>query len=142
MAAGIPTLQQPNNKFGSMPNRVLTCILNDKAGSNNVAEARALIGRVASEHGWEARILLSSSGADLPSLAEQACAAGGLVVSGGGDGTIAAVAAALIDKDAVLGVLPTGTLNHLAKDLGFRLISRRRCKRCSPARLPASMSAK
>ena len=64
--AGVPTLQQPNNKFGSMPNQVLTCILNDKAGSNNAAEARALIGRVASERGWEARVLLSSSGADLP----------------------------------------------------------------------------
>ena len=87
--AGVPTLQQPNNNFGcSMPNQVLTCILNDTAGSHNAAEARALISRVASERGWEARVLLSSAGADLPGLAEQARAAGGLVVSGGGDGTI------------------------------------------------------
>jgi diacylglycerol kinase family enzyme len=99
----------------------LTYILNEKAGSNNAAEARALIGRVASERGWEARFLLSSTGADLPRLAERARATGGLVVSGGGDGTIAAVAAALVDKDAVLGVLPMGTLNHFAKDLGIPL---------------------
>lgn len=102
-------------------NSVLTYIANDKAGSHNAAEARALIGRVASERGWEARFLLSSTGADLPRLAEQAGAAGGLVVCGGGDGTIAAVAAALVGKDAVLGVLPMGTLNHFAKDLGIPL---------------------
>jgi YegS/Rv2252/BmrU family lipid kinase len=101
--------------------RVLTCILNDKAGSNNSGKARALVSQMASERGWEAHFLLSSSGADLPRLAEQACAKGGLVVSGGGDGTIAAVAAALVGKNAILGVLPLGTLNHFAKDLTIPL---------------------
>jgi diacylglycerol kinase family enzyme len=100
---------------------VLTCILNDKAGCNNAAEARALIGRVASERGWDARVLLSSTGSDLPRLAEQARATGGLIVSGGGDGTIAAVAAALVGKEVIFGVLPMGTRNHFAKDLGIPL---------------------
>jgi diacylglycerol kinase family enzyme len=99
----------------------LTCILNDKAGTNNAAEARALIDRIASERGWQAQILLSSTGADLPRLAKQACTAGRLIVSGGGDGTVAAVAAALVGTDAVLGVLPMGTLNHFAKDLAIPL---------------------
>ena len=44
-----------------------------------------------------------------------------VVVAGGGDGTINAVAAALIDTDAALGVLPLGTLNHFAKDLRIPL---------------------
>ena len=99
----------------------LTCILNDKAGTNNAVEARALIDRIASERGWQAQILLSSTGADLSRLAKQACPAGRLIVSGGGDGTVAAVAAALVGTDAVLGVLPMGTLNHFAKDLAIPL---------------------
>ena len=41
------------------------------------------------------------------------------IVAGGGDGTINAVAARLLDRDATLGVLPLGTLNHFARDLGI-----------------------
>ena len=100
--------------------KVLACILNDKAGSNSASEAQALITQVAAKRGWEARVPVSS-GADLGSLADQARALGGLVVGGGGDGTIAAVAAALVGTDTSLGVLPMGTLNHFAKDLGIPL---------------------
>jgi diacylglycerol kinase family enzyme len=42
-----------------------------------------------------------------------------LLVAGGGDGTVAAVASRLVDGDTALGVLPLGTLNHFAKDLGI-----------------------
>ena len=101
--------------------QVVTCILNDKAGSNGAADARALITRIAAERGWRARFVLCSGGDDLTALAAQARAAGAMVVGGGGDGTIAAVAAALVDTDTPLGVLPLGTLNHFAKDLGIPL---------------------
>ena len=101
--------------------KVLTCILNDKAGSSCAAEAGTLVARMATEQGWEARIAICAGGAELNSHAEQARAVGGLVVGGGGDGTIAAIAAALVDTDAVLGVLPMGTLNHFAKDLSIPL---------------------
>ena len=101
--------------------KILTCILNDKAGSSRAAEAGALVARMATEQGWEARIVICAGGAELSSHAEQARAVGGLVVGGGGDGTIAAIAAALVDTDAVLGVLPMGTLNHFAKDLSIPL---------------------
>lgn len=44
-----------------------------------------------------------------------------LVVAGGGDGTVTAVAERLLDGDIALGVLPLGTLNHFARDLGLPL---------------------
>jgi YegS/Rv2252/BmrU family lipid kinase len=42
-----------------------------------------------------------------------------LVIVGGGDGSISAAASTLAGSDTVLGVLPLGTLNHFARDLGI-----------------------
>ena len=42
-----------------------------------------------------------------------------LVVVGGGDGTISAAASGLLGSKTALGVLPLGTLNHFARDLGI-----------------------
>jgi diacylglycerol kinase family enzyme len=43
------------------------------------------------------------------------------VVAAGGDGTVSSVAAGLVGTGTPLGVLPEGTLNHFAKDLGIPL---------------------
>jgi diacylglycerol kinase family enzyme len=42
-----------------------------------------------------------------------------VLVACGGDGTVNGVAAAVLGSPAALGVLPLGTLNHFAKDLGI-----------------------
>lgn len=42
-----------------------------------------------------------------------------LVIVGGGDGSVGAAASAIKGTKATLGILPLGTLNHFARDLGI-----------------------
>jgi len=42
-----------------------------------------------------------------------------LIIVGGGDGTVSSAAQAVAGTNATLGILPLGTLNHLARDLGI-----------------------
>ncbi|HEY7116813.1 MAG TPA: diacylglycerol kinase family protein [Tepidisphaeraceae bacterium] len=44
-----------------------------------------------------------------------------VIAAAGGDGTLSAIAAALAGTSTAMGVLPMGTLNHFAKDLGLPL---------------------
>jgi len=44
-----------------------------------------------------------------------------LVVIGGGDGTLGRMAGILAEKGTMLGILPLGTRNHLARELGIPL---------------------
>jgi diacylglycerol kinase family enzyme len=56
----------------------------------------------------------------LPAATREALAGGAdLIIAGGGDGTVNAVAGALAGSAATLGVLPLGTFNHYARDLGM-----------------------
>jgi YegS/Rv2252/BmrU family lipid kinase len=44
-----------------------------------------------------------------------------VLIAAGGDGTVSAVAAAAVSSGKTLGVIPAGTLNHFARDLGIPL---------------------
>ena len=87
-------------------------------------------GRVAD--GIETRIgeALAAAGVDsgielveAKDCAPRAAAAAGqgarIVITAGGDGTMGAVAGALAGSEAAMGILPLGTLNHFARDLGI-----------------------
>jgi diacylglycerol kinase family enzyme len=72
--------------------------------------------------GVDAQVLQAKEGSEIiPTVRRLLDAGVRTVVAGGGDGTVSAVASQLVDTDAVLGVLPLGTLNHFAKDLGMPL---------------------
>ena len=59
-------------------------------------------------------------GGEIARRARAAVAEGaGLVIAAGGDGTVSAVAGALAGTDTALGLLPLGTRNHFARDLGI-----------------------
>lgn len=74
-------------------------------------------------HNIDARVTLAGSGAEMTAAAQAALDAGmPIVVAGGGDGTINAVASVLVGTGVAFGVLPMGTLNHFAKDVGIPLV--------------------
>ena len=57
---------------------------------------------------------------DLPladRIADAIASGAGTIVAAGGDGTITALAGALVDTERTLAILPLGTVNALAKDL-------------------------
>ncbi len=102
-------------------------LLNADGGTLQREGADAMRERVASafaERGTAAEIALVGGG-EIAREAERAAtaAAGGdrfeAVVVGGGDGTVGTVAGVLAGAGVPLGVLPLGTLNHFAKDLGI-----------------------
>lgn len=70
--------------------------------------------------GVDADVRMTDS-ADIYDALKEAAAAPGLdaVVAGGGDGTLSCAAGHLAGTGRPLGVLPLGTLNHLARDAGI-----------------------
>jgi diacylglycerol kinase family enzyme len=70
--------------------------------------------------GIDADIRLTEPDALVDALAEAAQAPGlDAVVAGGGDGTLSCAAGHLAGTGRPLGILPLGTLNHLARDAGI-----------------------
>jgi diacylglycerol kinase family enzyme len=99
----------------------ITVLLNAASGTGAAPAARAEIERLLAEAGHQARVELAA-GERLPELARKAVEGGAdAVLAGGGDGTISGVAGALAGTEVPLGVLPLGTLNHFARDLGIPL---------------------
>lgn len=54
-------------------------------------------------------------------LARTAARESELVIAVGGDGTVADVASGVLDTDAVIGIIPTGSTNVIARSLGIPL---------------------
>ena len=103
-----------------MTGRSYHVILNAKAGTGHEGDDRRALEEALAAHGLQGTIHAVGEGGDLVAAAKQALAAGAeVVVAAGGDGTVSAVASCLVGSKATMGVLPMGTLNHFARDLGI-----------------------
>jgi diacylglycerol kinase family enzyme len=93
-------------------------IVNNRSGPGHEAGVEHRLAQAFKAAGVDARISLVGNGASVSALAHEAANSdAGIVVAAGGDGTVNAVASAIIGKGKTLGVLPFGTMNHFAKDL-------------------------
>jgi diacylglycerol kinase family enzyme len=93
-------------------------ILNPASGGAALLLRR--LTRAARERGIQVRVLAPGEGARHAATEAADDGAKALAVAGG-DGSVAAVAAVAAERGLPLAVVPTGTLNHFARDLGLDL---------------------
>ena len=105
---------------GSIGLKRVAVLLNAGSGTGTAQESEARIRELFGEAGIGVEVTLAGDAAEFDRALTGAIeSAADAIVAGGGDGTISTVAHALADHDIPLGVLPLGTLNHFAKDLGI-----------------------
>lgn len=108
-----------------MPSPPAPCfvVLNAASGSQQARDAREVIARHLGDAGCEFHIDVVSDPSRLPQAARRAVAQAsreaGVVVAAGGDGTLNAVAQAVLGNDCLFGVVPLGTFNYFARTHGI-----------------------
>jgi diacylglycerol kinase family enzyme len=100
----------------------VTVIINAGAGHGHDDATANELRSLLQGAGLDVDLVLADGGEKMIDAARRALEGGAtLVAAGGGDGTINAVASVMVDSGVPFGVLPLGTLNHFAKDLGIPL---------------------
>ena len=114
------TTESPRN--ASSPAFQVAVIINAHAGGGHADELAQRVADGFRQHQVEAHITLAADGTALIDAARAAVENGAdIIVAGGGDGSVNAVASVVSGSKAAFGVLPLGTLNHFAKDLNIPL---------------------
>lgn len=97
-------------------------ILNCRAGAGHSDLQVDELRQAFEQAGLEADVVMCRHGETLEDSVRKALEARpSILAAAGGDGTISAVANALRGTGTALGIMPFGTLNHFAKDLGIPL---------------------
>ena len=106
----------------TIASKEIPVILNGGAGGGESSDEARALREAFDEAGLEARLLPFRSGEDMRDFARRAMEEKPpVLVAAGGDGTVSAVADVVRGTATALGVIPVGTLNHFAKDLGISL---------------------
>ena len=104
------------------PKKYIAVVLNPASGGGGHTDIAGRVTELFAARGLAAEITLAGEGVSVPDVARTAAESGAsAVVAAGGDGTVNAVASALVGGQVPLGILPAGTLNHFAKDMGLPL---------------------
>ena len=100
-------------------NRSAVLIFNPVAGQSNPDQDLAQIKEILEPH-LDLEILFTTKEVDADELAKQAISRDiDIVIASGGDGTVSAVAAALVNSNIPLGIISRGTANAFAGALGI-----------------------
>lgn len=99
---------------------VVTIIVNPISGEGASYHKAALLAKRLDRRGIPSRLWTTEQARQGGTLAHQAAPESRAVVAVGGDGTVNDVVQGLVGTDTPLAVLPTGTANVLAHELGIR----------------------
>lgn len=95
-------------------------VINPVGGKSNPVEVRGILEATFASAGWRVTFSETSGADDYSRIVGDALAHGAtLVVAAGGDGTVSLVGGPLIGRGVPLGILPVGTANVLAQELGI-----------------------
>ncbi len=101
-------------------------LYNPNAGRFPPDQAAGIAAGRLRQHGWAVEILATNSAEDVTALAREAAQEKfDVVIIAGGDGSVGRVAAGLHGSGTAMAVLPTGTANVWAKELGLPVITPR-----------------
>jgi len=94
-------------------------IINPAAGRGKKLSFLSELESFCHQHQWNFEVVLSKKPREATELARKAANMFEVVVAVGGDGTVNEVANGLIGTSAVLGILPIGSGNDFAKQVGY-----------------------
>jgi len=103
--------------FAPMPR--VEIIVNSQGGSFVEDETEASLRDALEAAGVDGDITLAAGGDEIFGKARDSSA--DILGAAGGDGTINAVASVALERNKPLAVVPLGTLNHFAKDIGVQI---------------------